>query len=151
MPMYTFIEYSDNYLDTFGGFWQFKRDELRIKNYSNLVNVTTANSTFLKYESRFFKMLTDNNNNNRVFKNVETAVPLNSLGNFWRALEISLISCKVHPELKWIKGCVMSSIDGETTFQITNPKLYIPIVTLSTKGNVKQTKQLNEGFKRDVY
>ena len=46
MPMYTFIEYSDNYLDTFGGFWQFKRDELRIKNDSNLVNVTTANSAF---------------------------------------------------------------------------------------------------------
>ena len=94
-------------------------------------------------------MLTDNDN--RVFKNVETAVPLNSLSNFCRSLEISLINCKVHPELNWIKVCVMSSIYGETTFQITNAKLYIPIVILSTKGNVKLTKQLNEGFKRDVY
>ena len=30
-------------------------------------------------------------------------------------------------------------------------KLYVPIVTLSTKDNVNLTKQLNEGFKRSVY
>ena len=39
----------------------------------------------------------------------------------------------------------------ETTFQITSAKLYIPVVTLSTKDNVNLTKQLNEGFKRSVY
>ena len=30
-------------------------------------------------------------------------------------------------------------------------KLYVPVVTLSAKDNVKLTKQLNEGFKRPVY
>ena len=39
----------------------------------------------------------------------------------------------------------------ETTFQITNTKLYVLVVTLSTKDNVNLTKQLNEGFKRSVY
>ena len=39
----------------------------------------------------------------------------------------------------------------ETTFKITSTKLYFPIVTLSTKGNVNLTKQLNEGFKRSFY
>ena len=39
----------------------------------------------------------------------------------------------------------------ETTFQITRTKLYVPVVTLSTKNNVNFTKQLNEGFKRSVY
>ena len=39
----------------------------------------------------------------------------------------------------------------ETTFKITSIKLYVPIVTLSTKDNVNLTKQLNEGFKRSVY
>ena len=34
---------------------------------------------------------------------------------------------------------------------ITYTKLYVPIVTLSTKDNVKLIKQLNEGFKRPVY
>ena len=45
----------------------------------------------------------------------------------------------------------MFDIAGETTFKITNTKLHSPIVTLSTKDNVKLTKQSNEGFKRPVY
>ena len=39
----------------------------------------------------------------------------------------------------------------ETTFQTTSTKLYVPIVTFSTKDNVNLTKQLNEGFKRSNY
>ena len=34
----------------------------------------------------------------------------------------------------------MSNIVGNTEFKITNTKLYFPIVTLSTKNNVKLTK-----------
>ena len=45
----------------------------------------------------------------------------------------------------------MSSVNGETKLKITSTKLYVPIVTLSTKDNVNLTKQLNEGFKRSVY
>ena len=42
--------------------------------------------------------------------------------------------------------------DRKTTFQITSTKLYVPVVTLSTKENVNlTTKQLEEGFKRSVY
>ena len=38
----------------------------------------------------------------------------------------------------------------ETTFQITNAKLYVPIITLSTK-NISLTKKINEGFKKSIY
>ena len=62
-----------------------------------------------------------------------------------------LINCKIHLELNWTKNCVMSSIARVTAFQITSTKLYLPIVTLSTKDNVNLTKQLNEGFKRSLY
>ena len=41
--------------------------------------------------------------------------------------------------------------DREATLKIKSTKLYVPIVTLSTKDNVNFTKQLNEGFKRSVY
>ena len=34
---------------------------------------------------------------------------------------------------------------------ITNTKLYVPVVTLSTKDNNNLTKQLNDGFKRSIY
>ena len=64
---------------------------------------------------------------------------------------MSLMNCKIHLELNWTKNCVMPSIAGATTFQITSTKLYVPTVTLSTKDNVNLTKQLNQGFKGPVY
>ena len=36
-------------------------------------------------------------------------------------------------------------------FKITEVKLHIPIVTLSTTDNLDLTKQLSHGFKRSVY
>ena len=45
----------------------------------------------------------------------------------------------------------MSDNDDNTTFKITNTKVYVPITTLSTEDNVKPTKQLNEGFKKDLF
>ena len=40
---------------------------------------------------------------------------------------------------------------ADTAFKITNTKLYVPVVTLSSKSNVKLVKLLEEGFKRPVY
>ena len=45
-----------------------------------------------------------------------------------------LIDCKIHLEFNWTKNCIMSAEgndDGDipnATFEITNTKLYIPIV-----------------------
>ena len=73
------------------------------------------------------------------------------LSNFLRSLGMLLINYKIHLELNWNKNCVMYGADTyagggnannrETTFKITSTKLYIPIVTLSTKDNVNLTKQ----------
>ena len=69
-----------------------------------------------------------------------------------------LISCKICSELNCNNNCVIYGADAnadgndrETTFKITSTKLYVPIVALSTKDNVKLTKQLNEVFKSSVY
>ena len=62
-----------------------------------------------------------------------------------------LVNCKVHLELNWTEDCILSSDGGSAKFKIMDAKLHVPIVTLSTKGNVNQTKQLNDGFKRSVY
>ena len=117
-------------------------------NNGNPANVTTDDSSSFKYKSSFFKPLTAADNG--VFKDVKIAVPLKYLSNFWRSLEMPLINCKIHLELNWSKDCVMSTI-ADTTFKITNTKLYVPIVTLSSKDNVKLVKLLEEGFKRPVY
>ena len=66
-------------------------------------------------------------------------IPLKNLSNFWGSLEISLINCKIHSNI------------ADTTLKITSTKLYVPIVTSSSKGNVKLVKLLQEGFKRSVY
>ena len=87
MPMYNLIEYSDNYLDTSGSLWQFKRDEQNINNANTPVGVNLTNSISFKYKSSFFKTL--ENDDIGIFKNVKIAVLLKYLSNFWRSLEMS--------------------------------------------------------------
>ena len=142
--MHNLIEYSDNHSDTSGRLWQSKRDKENMHN-GNPANVTTDDSRSFKYKSSFFKPLRAADNGD-----VKIAVPIKYLSNFWRSLEMPLINCKIHLELNWSKDCVMSTI-ADTTFKITNTKLYIPIVTLSSKGHVKLVKLLEKGFKRPVY
>ena len=130
-------------------------------NTANPDNVVTANASSFKYKSNLLEGLnsrdvaTNTNldiaNVHRLFTNAKIVVPLKYLFNFFRSLEMPLINCKIHLELNWTKNCVMSSIAGATAFQITSTKLYVPIVTLSTKDNVNLTKYLNEGFKGPVY
>ena len=139
MRMYNLIEYSDNYSDTSGRLWQFKRDEQNMNN-GNPANVTTADSSSFKYKSSFFKQRTADDNG--VFKDVKTAVPLKYLSNFWRSLEMPLINCKIHLELYWSKDCVMSNVVKATEFKITNTKLYVPIVIFPSKDNTKLVKLL---------
>ena len=64
---------------------------------------------------------------------------------------MQLINCEVFFELNWIEDCILSSAGNTVKFAITDAKLHVPIVTLSTKDSANLTKQLNEGFKRSVY
>ena len=64
---------------------------------------------------------------------------------------MSLINCKVYLELNWIEDCILSSAGNSAKFEITDAKLHVPIVTLSTKDSANLTKQWNEGIKRSVY
>ena len=63
---------------------------------------------------------------------------------------MSLINCKVELSLKWYKRCLLT-VANTATFEITDAKLYIPIVTLSIEDNSKLSKLLNKGFKRPIY
>ena len=84
--MYNLIEYSENYLDTSGCLWQFKRGKSHVTNTGNPNNVPKANSTSFKYKSSFFKTLEDDDN--ELFKDVKIAVSLKYLSNFWGSLEM---------------------------------------------------------------
>ena len=137
MPMYNLIEYSDNYSETSGSLWH---------NYKDDPNDNLANSKSFKSKVK----ITGKTLNNRNTKDVEIIVPLKYLSNFWRTLEMSLISCEVNLIFTCSKDCVITNSTGEEKFAITETKLYIPVVTLSTRDNEKLLQQLKSGFKKTI-
>ena len=52
--------------------------------------------------------------------------------------------------MTWSKNCVITNSTGEGNFGITETKLYVPVVTLSTKDNEKLLQQLKLGFKKTI-
>ena len=61
-----------------------------------------------------------------------------------------LINSEVNLILTWSSTCVITNSTGTGTFEITDTKLYVPVVTLATKENVKLLQQLKSGFKRVI-
>ena len=137
MPMYNLIEYSDNYVKTSGSVWQYYRDE---------PNNNLADSESFKFKGKITEKTPANDNE----KDVEIMVPLKYLSNFWRTLEMSLINCEVNLFWTWSSTCVITNSTGAGPFEITDTKLYVPVVSLSTKENAKLLQQLKSGFKRVI-
>ena len=170
MPMYNLLEYSKNYRKTIGLFYNYYRDELG-GNANH--NDNTVNSNTFRHKNK----ITGNTynaaagaedyiaNKNGTQK-IELAIPLKYLRNFWRALNIPLISCKVTLELKWNKNCVITSLERRqvdagspivrdnaptsATLAIDKCKLHIPVVTLSKDDEIKLLTNLKSGFKREI-
>ena len=154
MPMYNLLEYSKNYRKTTGSLWNYYRDEPS--------NPLSSNSESFKYKTS----ITENTYNlgvgdagydaNKVDKNENVVIPLKYLSNFWRTLNIPLINCEIELILTWSKRCVLADMTAannpptESEFQITGTKLYVPVVTLSTKSDKKLLEQIKSGFKRTV-
>ena len=64
-----------------------------------------------------------------------------------------LINCEINRDLNWSENCVIVATavaNQGTTFSITDRKLYVPVVTLSTQDNTKLLEQLKSGFKRTI-
>ena len=133
MPIYNLIEYSDNYSKTSGSLWQYYKDD---------PNDNLRDSESFKSKVK----ITGNTPAAGNTKDVEIIVPLKYLSNFWTTLEMPLINCEVNLILTWSKDCVITNSTGEGKFPITETKLYVPVVTLSTKDNEKLRQQLEAGF-----
>ena len=171
MSMYNLLEYSKNYRKTIGSLYNYYRDELSDDaDDNNFDNINVVNSNTFKYKNK----ITGNTYNVNagvqgydVNKNgtqeIELAIPLKYLGNFWRALNIPLISCEVSLELKWDKICIITSLEQRdigggnrdnaptsATLAINNCKLYVPAVTLPEDDDFKLLTNLKSGFKREI-
>ena len=94
----------------------------------------------------------------------EIVVPLKHLSNFWRTLNIPLINCEIELILTWSKNCAFADMTVRAAgndapaivaptgleFQITDTKLFVPVVTLSKENDIKLLEQLITGFKRTI-
>ena len=152
MPMHKLLEYSKNYRKTTGGLWNYYRDEPS--------NPLSSGSKSFKYKTSFTS-ITGNTYNfgdgeagyDKVGKNeTEVVVPLKHLSNFWRNLNIPLINCEIKLILTWSKNCILADMavannpPAGLEFQITDTKMYIPVVTLSKENDKKLLEQLKSGF-----
>ena len=73
-----------------------------------------------------------------------------------------MINCEVELILTWSKNCVLADMTvraaqgsdpaivvlSAATLKITDPKLYVPVVTLSKENDTKILEQLKTGFKK---
>ena len=149
MPMYNLIEYSDNHVKPSGSLWQYCKDIPPLDNNNVITLFTEANPT----DSFNFKAKITGQTGDDATKNVEIMVPLKCLSNFWRTLEMPLINCEVNLILTWSSTCVIVSTNNanqNARFAITDTKIYVPVVTLSTQENAKLLGQLKSGFKRVI-
>ena len=129
MPMYNFLVYSKNYSKTSGSLRNYYRDKLTDEtNDDNNLNKNVINSKSVKYKTSVTRStynvprritnedgnLADNPNydqRKKGTKEVEIAVPLKHLGNFWNSLNIPLVNCEVYLALSWSATCVITSIE----------------------------------------
>ena len=152
--------------------WNYYGDELTDEtNDNNGLNINVINSKSFKYKTSitgstytFPRRMTgtDGNpvnnpnydRNKRGTKEVEIAVPLKHLGNFWNSLNIPLINCEVSLALSWSETCVITSMEKRlvraaqggnpavyddspesAAFKIKDCKMYVPVVTLSAEND----------------
>ena len=108
--------------------------------------------------------------NRKIKENLEIVVSLKYLNNFWRSLNKPLINCNISLTLTWSKNCILTDITTQTAraaqggnpareriqaptnakLKIADTKLYVPVVTLSTKDDNSFLEQLKSGFKRTI-
>ena len=158
IPIYNLLEYSKNYRKTIGSLYNYYRDELSDDaDDNNFANINVVNSEAFKYKNKIigntYNLNADDDGydvNKNGTQEVELDIPLKYLGNFWKALNIPLISCEVSLELKWDKNCVITSLEQRdigggnrdnaptgATFAINDCTLYVPVVTLSKDNKTK--------------
>ena len=113
VPMSNLLEYSKNYSKTTGSLWNYYRNESTDNtNNINIPNKNVINSESFKYKASVtgstynvdakITNAEGNEINNPAYdanksgkKEVEIAVPLKYEGNFWRTLDMPLITCEV--------------------------------------------------------
>ena len=129
MPMYSLIGYSNNSSKTSGLSWQHCRDEPTLNNDGAIVNLVAnvTTSLFKIKEKRTGQTSNDRTNS------AEIMVLLKYLSNLRRTLKKPLFDSEINLILS--ENCaIISTVVAHqgATFAITDVKLYVPVITLSS-------------------
>ena len=103
MRMYNSIEHSNNYSKTSGSLWQQYRDETAVKHNDAIRNIPGNGASFISKVKITGKAPADGRT-----KDVQIAVSLTYLNNFWRTLEISSINYEINLILTWSSSCAIT-------------------------------------------
>ena len=185
--MYNLLEYSKNYEKTSGSLFNYYRNEpheAETADANGAINISIRNSKSFDYKTKIVGSLAAGELENISIRNsksfayktkivgslaagelekddVEIAIPLKYLGNFWRSLDIPLINCEITLVLSCYKVCVLVgrahrglpapapaliTSPENAIFEITDCKLYVPVVTLSAENDNKLLVQLKSGL-----
>ena len=165
MPMYNLLEHSKNYEKTSGSLFNYYRDELSkitIGAGNNAIDISIRNSKSFDYKTKITGSLYVGEDEK---EDAAIAIPLKYLGNFWRSLNIPLINCEITLILSWYKECALvgrafrgppaaaaNHINSPTSakFEITDCKLYAPVVTLSAENDNKLLEQFKSRFRGSI-
>ena len=153
--MYNFLEYSKKYRKTTESLCNYYRDESSNPLYSNSQSFKyktsiTGNTYNLGVDDAGYDANKVGTNKN------EVVIPLKHFSDFWRTLNIPLVNCEIELILTWSKNCVLADLTVANNpptgleFQITDPQLFVPVVTLSKENDKKLLEQLKWGFKRTI-
>ena len=163
--MYNLLEYSKNYEKASGSLFNYYREEpneAEIANDDGAINISIRNSKSFDYKTEITGSLDAGEDGK---EDVTIAIPLKYLGDFWRSLDIPLINCEITLILSWYKECLLvgrtfrgppaaavNFINSPTDakLEITDCKLYVPVVTLSAENDNKLLEQLKSGFRKSI-
>ena len=104
MSIYNVIEYSKNYSETTRNFWNIYRDGPNSGAVGD-INYSIKVSKSFDYKTS----ITGELEGNITKKEVQIAVQLKHLSNFWKTLDIPLINCAKNFILTWSEYCVITS------------------------------------------
>ena len=170
-PKYNLLEYSKNYRKTTGSLRNYYRDEpsdplsLDSESFKYKTSITgnTYNVSLTIIDDGGNPVPNPDYDANKEDENkIEVVISLKHLSNFWRSLEIPLINCELELIVTWSKNCALAdmAVDADANpaivgpagleFQITDTKLYVPVVTLSAIDVNNFLEQLKSRFKRTI-
>ena len=140
MPIYNLLEYSQNYSIASGSLWNYYRDEI-----GNGKNNASDRKSF-NYKSKIVAKApqkpgneADANQPPVPTSHVEVTISLKYLSNFYRYLDLLLISYEIELDLSSIDCLLIQHYNNitETKFMITGTKIYVRVVTLSINDHIK--------------